>query len=45
MGKNRRKRLLNDAGIIRNRLKIDAAIENAKTILGLGKNLAHLLPG
>ncbi len=28
-----RNRLLNDAGIIRNRLKIDAAIENAKTIL------------
>lgn len=30
-----RKRLLNDAGIIRNKLKINAAIENAKTILGL----------
>ncbi len=30
-------RLLNDAGIIRNRLKINAAIENAKTILGLQK--------
>ncbi|MCZ4221900.1 DNA-3-methyladenine glycosylase I [Pedobacter rhodius] len=28
-------RLLNDAGIIRNRLKINAAIENAKTILKL----------
>ena len=28
-------RLLNDAGIIRNRLKINAAIENAKTILSL----------
>lgn len=28
-------RLLNDAGIIRNRLKINAAIENAKTILQL----------
>lgn len=28
-----RERLLNDAGIIRNRLKINAAIENAKTIL------------
>ena len=27
-----RKRLLNDVGIIRNRLKIDAAIENAKQI-------------
>jgi DNA-3-methyladenine glycosylase I len=28
-----RERLLNDAGIIRNRLKVNAAIENAKTIL------------
>lgn len=28
-----RERLMNDAGIIRNRLKINAAIENAKTIL------------
>lgn len=32
-----RDRLLNDAGIIRNRLKIDAAIENAQTILKLQK--------
>ncbi|MFT3747905.1 MAG: DNA-3-methyladenine glycosylase I [Agriterribacter sp.] len=32
-----RERLLNDAGIIRNRLKINAAIENAKTILQLQK--------
>jgi DNA-3-methyladenine glycosylase I len=31
------KRLLNDAGIIRNRLKINAAIENAKAILELQK--------
>src|SRR5262245_14117455 len=31
------KRLMNDAGIIRNRLKINAAIENAKTILHLQK--------
>lgn len=31
-------RLLNDAGIIRNRLKINAAIENAKTILLLQKD-------
>jgi DNA-3-methyladenine glycosylase I len=30
-------RLLNDAGIIRNRLKINAAIENASTILKLQK--------
>lgn len=32
-----RERLLADAGIIRNRLKINAAIENARTILGLQK--------
>lgn len=32
-----RQRLLSDAGIIRNRLKIDAAIGNAKTILILQK--------
>ncbi len=32
-----RERLLNDAGIIRNRLKINAAIENANTILTLQK--------
>jgi len=31
------KRLMNDAGIIRNRLKINAAIENAKTIIQLQK--------
>jgi DNA-3-methyladenine glycosylase I len=31
-------RLLNDAGIIRNRLKINAAIENAKVIMGLRKD-------
>ena len=30
-------RLMNDAGIIRNRLKINAAIENAKTILVIQK--------
>jgi DNA-3-methyladenine glycosylase I len=30
-----RERLLNDAGIIRNKLKVNAAIENAKTILQL----------
>jgi DNA-3-methyladenine glycosylase I len=30
-----RERLLNDSGIIRNRLKMNAAIENAKTILQL----------
>jgi len=32
-----RERLMADAGIIRNRLKINAAIENAKTILTLQK--------
>lgn len=32
-------RLMNDAGIIRNRLKINAAIENAKTVLELQKEL------
>lgn len=32
-----RARLMNDAGIIRNRLKINAAIENAKTIIQLQK--------
>lgn len=33
----RRNRLLANAGIIRNRLKVDAAIENAKRILALQK--------
>jgi len=32
-----RERLMGDAGIIRNRLKVNAAIENAKTILQLQK--------
>ena len=32
-----RSRLLNNAGIIRNRLKVNAAIENANAILGLQK--------
>jgi DNA-3-methyladenine glycosylase I len=32
-----RKRLLSDPGIIRNRLKIDAAIHNANVILGIKK--------
>jgi len=31
------KRLLGDAGIIRNRLKVEAAIANAKTVLALRK--------
>jgi len=33
-----RERLLNDPGIIRNRLKVNAAIENARTILTLQKD-------
>ncbi|MFA7193466.1 MAG: DNA-3-methyladenine glycosylase I [Candidatus Paceibacterota bacterium] len=33
-----RMRLMNDAGIIRNRLKINAAIENAKTIIQIQKD-------
>ena len=36
-GEKDRERLLNDAGIIRNRLKIDAAIHNARVILDLRK--------
>jgi DNA-3-methyladenine glycosylase I len=32
-----RKRLLEDAGIIRNKLKVNAAIENAKAIIALQK--------
>ena len=35
--RNDRQRLLNDAGIIRNRLKVDAAIHNANIILALQK--------
>ncbi len=34
-GESDRQRLLNDAGIIRNRLKIDASIENARRLLKL----------
>lgn len=34
---NDRERLLGDAGIIRNKLKINSAIENAKVILSLQK--------
>ena len=46
-----RERLLQDVGIIRNKLKVNAAIENAKTIIGLqnefgsfAKWLAHHHP-
>jgi len=38
-----RERLLADAGIIRNRLKVNAAIENAKTILDLQKEHGSFL--
>lgn len=34
---NRKKRLLNDPGIIRNRLKIDAAVTNAQAFLSIQK--------
>jgi DNA-3-methyladenine glycosylase I len=34
----KRARLLDDAGIIRNRLKVDAAVENAKRILAIRKS-------
>lgn len=37
-----RERLMADAGIIRNRLKINAAIENAKTIIQLQKEYRSL---
>jgi DNA-3-methyladenine glycosylase I len=36
-GEDDRQRLLADAGIVRNRLKVDAAIQNARTILDLRK--------
>ena len=36
-GAKQRERLLNDAGIIRNRLKVDAAIENAKKLKEIQK--------
>ena len=38
-----RKRLLNDPGIIRNRLKVEAAIENAKTILKIQEDSGSFL--
>ena len=37
-GARDRRRLLADAGIIRNRLKVDAAIENARRILAIRKS-------
>ncbi len=36
-GESERTRLLSDAAIIRNRLKVDAAIENARRIVALGR--------
>ena len=41
-GERDRARLLNDAGIVRNRLKIDAAIVNAKAYLNLCKTEGSL---
>ena len=38
-----RQRLMRNAGIIRNRMKIDAAIENARRILSLGQPFASWL--
>jgi DNA-3-methyladenine glycosylase I len=38
-----KQRLMRDEGIIRNRLKIDAAVENAKRILALGMPFADWL--
>ena len=37
-GERDRKRLLNDAGIVRNRLKVNAAIENARRIVDLRRD-------
>ena len=37
-GARERARLLGDPGIIRNRLKVDAAIENARRILAIGES-------
>ena len=36
-------RLLDDAGIVRNRLKIEATISNARTVLALDESLSDLL--
>ncbi|MEC3979728.1 DNA-3-methyladenine glycosylase I [Amycolatopsis sp. H20-H5] len=38
-------RLMGDAGIVRNRMKIDAAVGNARVILGLEESLDELLWG
>jgi DNA-3-methyladenine glycosylase I len=36
-------RLLDDAGIVRNRMKIEATIGNARTLLALDESFSHLL--
>ena len=36
-------RLLDDAGIVRNRLKIEATINNARTLIGLDESFSDLL--
>src|ERR1700742_1368595 len=41
-GAKQRERLLNDAGIIRNRLKVDATIDNAKKIKELQKEYGSI---
>jgi DNA-3-methyladenine glycosylase I len=38
-GQEKRKRLLADAGIVRNRLKIEAAVENAKAFLAVRQQI------
>lgn len=42
-GEADRARLLDDVGIVRNRLKIDATIANARTLLDLGESFSDLL--
>jgi DNA-3-methyladenine glycosylase I len=42
-GDDDRERLLADAGIVRNRAKVDAAITNARAVLDLDESLADLL--
>lgn len=41
-GETERERLLNDSGIIRNRLKIDAVIYNAKVLMSIQKEFGSL---
>ncbi len=41
-GQKQRARLLSDAGIVRNRLKIDAAIQNAKMVLAAREEFGSL---